>query len=190
MNISKKFLIIVINICLLGSVGLVQNAYSEEAGTGLLERLVKNNVERSVESHDNTNALEAARTASSALRSAEGFPEDVVCLIDPADGSLARISYGSYFGTSFSLHGFWDIPFGLPNCNGFAFIPVHGTAVLSSNLRNVSMAFATTCVDANWAGGHFHFNLDLLTGIGTGFTINNETGEKFTGSLHLATCPF
>jgi hypothetical protein len=190
MKISKDILFIVLSIFLLVSVGLVQNADSEEPGAGLLGRMLRNNVERSVETLGDTNALETAKTTASTVRKADGSPEDVACFIDPVDGSLARISVGSYFGTSFSLHGFWDIPSGLPNCNGFAFIPIHGTAVLSSNLRNVSMAFAATCVDENWAGGHFHFDLDLVTGVGTGYTINNETGEKFTGSLLLTTCPF
>lgn len=190
MNIWENLLIIVLSIFLLISGGFIQNANSEEPGIGLLGRLVKNNAEKSIESIGNTNALEATKPTANTVRNADGIPEAVFCLIDPTDGSLARISIGSYFGTSYSLHGFWDIPVGLEPCNGFASVPIHGTAFLSSNLRNVSLAFAATCIDPNWAGGHFHFNFDLFTGIGTGFTINNETGEKFSGSLQVATCPF
>jgi hypothetical protein len=189
-NISKNFIFIFLSTILSVSLVIIQNGYSEEVNGGLLSKLVKNNDEKSINALKDINVTEAARTASSNVRNTAGTPAAVVCLIDPIDGSLARISLGSYFGTSYSVHGFWDIPAGLPACNGFAFVPIHGTAVLSSNLQNVSLSFAATCVDPNWAGGHFHFNFDLFTGIGTGFTINNETGEKFSGSFHFATCPF
>lgn len=187
MNIIRKNTCVIAGIVLSLTLIFLQNADAEEVFGGIMGALQGNSVERITASVDNSGGRKAASTVP--LRQASGFPEDELCAIDTIDESLIVISYGSYFGTNFSFHGYWEIPPDLPICNGYSFQPLHGVAVLAENLANISAGFAVTCIDSNWDGAHYHFDVSLITGVGNGFWVNNATGAKGTSTIVLIDCP-
>lgn len=187
MSIIRNNAYVIAGVVLSLALVFLQNADAEEVFGSIIGALQGNSVERISASVDNNGGRKAASATTN--RQTSGFPEDQICAADALDGSLIVISYGSYFGTNFSFHGYWEIPPELPDCNGYSFHPLHGTAVLAENLVNISAGFSLTCIDTNWDGAHYHFDVSLVTGVGIGFWVNNATGAKGSATMVLVDCP-